>query len=425
MVKYESQHANRAKLRNFNKSVEEHKLLISSISSENQRLLDRFHSDIAIWEASFKAHNEGQETLNAAFLEEQKTSHDSAKVLKARWIAGEPKAIVQHANMVLNASNYSHLLQSKFDLAYLNDRKLVLVEFHLPTPDAIPLTKTSRYVQTTQEFKETYISEKEKRDLYDDICYQICLRTIHELFEADTHGHIDKIVFNGIVEYVDKSTGSTVSAVTMSLMVDRPEFTQLKLSHVEPKACFKSLKGVSASSLSGLVAIPPIMNLEKSDKRFIEARSVDLGNDGATNLASMDWQDFEHLIREIFEKEFSSRGGEVKVTQSSRDGGVDAVAFDPDPIIGGKIIIQAKRYTNTVGVSAVRDLYGTTMSEGATKGILVTTSDYGPDAYKFATGKPITLLSGSNLLHLLQKHGFHAKIDLQAARKEAGLSQTR
>ena len=56
---------------------------------------------------------------------------------------------------------------------------------------------------------------------------------------------------------------------------------------------------------------------------------------------------FEHLIREIFEKEFSANGGEVKITQASRDGGVDAVVFDPDPIRGGKIIIQAKRYTNT------------------------------------------------------------------------------
>ena len=82
----------------------------------------------------------------------------------------------------------------------------------------------------------------------------------------------------------------------------------------------------------------------------------------------MDWEDFEHLIRELFEKEFSVNGGEVKVTQASRDGGVDAVAFDPDPIRGGKIVIQAKRYTNTVGVSAVRDLYGTVLNEGATKG---------------------------------------------------------
>jgi len=92
---------------------------------------------------------------------------------------------------------------------------------------------------------------------------------------------------------------------------------------------------------------------------------------------------------------------------------VEAVAF----IRGGKIIIQAKRYTNTVGVSAVRDLYGTVMNEGATKGILVTTSDYGKDSYEFAKDKPITLLNGSNLLALLEKHGHKARINIKEAKK--------
>lgn len=109
----------------------------------------------------------------------------------------------------------------------------------------------------------------------------------------------------------------------------------------------------------------------------------------------------------------------MKITQASRDGGVDAVAFDPDPIRGGKIVIQAKRYTNTVSVSAVRDLYGTVMNEGAMKGILVTTADYGRDAFEFAKDKPLTLISGSELLYLLQKHGHHVKIDLQEARRLA------
>ena len=80
-------------------------------------------------------------------------------------------------------------------------------------------------------------------------------------------------------------------------------------------------------------------------------------------------------------------------------------------------MIQAKRYTNTVGVSSVRDLYGTVLNEGASKGILVTTADYGPDAYEFAKGKPLVLLSGANLLHLLEKHGHKAKIDLKEAKR--------
>jgi restriction system protein len=59
------------------------------------------------------------------------------------------------------------------------------------------------------------------------------------------------------------------------------------------------------------------------------------------------------------------------------------------------------------------------MNEGATKGVLVTTSGFGPDAHAFAKGKPLTLLDGSNLVHLLQKHGRTVRIDLREA-KELG-----
>ena len=118
----------------------------------------------------------------------------------------------------------------------------------------------------------------------------------------------------------------------------------------------------------------------------------------------------------MFGREFSRNGGEVKITQASRDGGVDAVAFDPDPFRGGKIIIQAKRYTHTLGVSAVRDLYGTVQHEGAMKGILVTTATFGTDAYTFAKDKPLTLISGAELLSMLERHGTRARINLAEAR---------
>ena len=205
-------------------------------------------------------------------------------------------------------------------------------------------------------------------------------------------------------------------ACLLSVLVDRATFAAIDLARVEPKSCFKGLKGVSAAILHSLTPIPPVMEMDREDRRFVDAREVGSSIDASTNLASISWEDFEHLVRELFEKEFASRGGEVKVTQASRDGGVDAIAFDADPISGGKIVIQAKRYTRTVGVAAVRDLYGAVMNDGASKGILVTTSDYGPDAYQFANGKPLTLLSGANLLHLLERHGYAARIDVAEAR---------
>src|SRR5438552_3429312 len=111
---------------------------------------------------------------------------------------------------------------------------------------------------------------------------------------------------------------------------------------------------------------------------------------------------------------FEKMGFEAKLTQASRDGGVDAVVFDKRPLMGGKVVIQAKRYKNTVGVAAVRELYGAMTNERANKAILVTTSSYGPDAYQFASDKPIELVDGGGLLHYLKEIGIEARIIMPA-----------
>ena len=203
----------------------------------------------------------------------------------------------------------------------------------------------------------------------------------------------------------------------MTLQANKGQFENIDIHNVNAKKCFKSLKGIAAPELASLIPVQPILMLNKNDTRFVDAYNVIENVENDYNLATMHWKDFENLVRELFEKEFCTQGSEVKITQSSHDGGVDAVIFDADPIRGGKIIIQAKRYTNIVGVSNVRDLYGTVLNEGAIKGILVTTSDYGTDSYEFAKGKPLTLLNGNNLLHLLEKQGKKASINLQAAKE--------
>jgi restriction system protein len=221
---------------------------------------------------------------------------------------------------------------------------------------------------------------------------------------------------NGYVIYDDPATGQRRRDVILSVAAKREELESIRLDRIEPEACFRSLRGVAASKIWELVPVQPLIRFNKDDNRFITAQAI-LDTLRDTNLATMDWQDFEHLIRELFEKEFGSGGAEVKVTQASRDRGVDAVVFDPDPLRGGKFIIQAKRYTNTVDVSAVRDLYGTVINEGASRGILVTTSNYGRDTYEFAKDKPLALINGQNLLHLLSKHGYRLRIDIKEAKQ--------
>ena len=357
------------------------------------------------------------ENKKKEFEEEKQRDNEALENIKSRYKEKGPKAIEEYCDLVLNGSQYPDYFLQNWVLEYREDSRIAVVEYDLPAPDQLPTVESYKYIKSRDEVSEKVLTQAARKKLYDSAIYQICIRTLHELFEADVINALDAVAFNGLVTNTNPATGIEETKLIMSIVANKDQFIAFDLSQVDPKATFKHMKGVAAASLVDLTPIPPIIQLDKSDKRFISGRNV-VGNlDDSVNLAAMHWDDFEHLIRELFEKEFVSSGGEVNVTQASSDGGVDAIAFDPDPIRGGKIVIQAKRYTNVVGVAAVRDLYGTVMNEGATKGILVTTSDYGKDSYEFAKEKPITLLNGSNLLSLLEKHGHKARINIAEAKK--------
>lgn len=304
-----------------------------------------------------------------------------------------------------------------YDVLYDKATRNVVIDVNLPLVTDYPNLKSVAYIKSRHEYKESYFNDVQMQKMYDDSIYKIILMYINRVFNINNQFDlIDNIVLNGFVESIDKTTGNEFTAYILSISIARENFKILNLKSIDAREWFKKEKGISAAKIAQITPIQPIQRLNKEDKRFVEGYNVVNEINDEVNLASIDWQDFENLIREIFQEEFNSSGGEVKITQASRDGGVDAVVFDPDPIRGGKIVIQAKRYTNVVGVSAVRDLYGTLMNEGAMKGILVTTSNYGNDAYEFAKSKPIQLINGAELLGLLEKHGHKAKIDLKEAK---------
>lgn len=377
---------------------------------EKQALMDQHATQFAAWKEDEKAFVASRDVTNAA-IEEQKRDY---------FLRKDSQAIVDYCDLVLSNSQYPNYFPQSYELDYNLESKILVVDYQLPSLESIPTLLEVRYVQSRDEYTEKHISQTQLNQLYDNLLYEIALRTIHELFEADQIDVLTIVVFNGYVNSVDPATGQESNSCILSLQAGKAEFQQINLARIDPKICFKNLKGIGSSKLYSLTPIAPLLKINREDSRFVSSYDVAYSIQETDNLAVMDWEDFEHLIREIFEKEFAVTGGEVKVTQASRDGGVDAVVFDPDPLRGGKIIIQAKRYSNTVGVSAVRDLYGTLMNEGANKGILVTTSDYGPDAYEFAKGKPLVLLNGGNLLHLLEKHGHRARIDLKEAKQMMG-----
>jgi restriction system protein len=339
-------------------------------------------------------------------LGEYRQQQSEFQELTAQTASGDPDAVVAYFSVVLEQSIYPDGFPQEFRVAYDNLAKQLAVDYELPNVALIPVIGEFRFVKTKDLIEEKLRKPAEVKEIYRDLVAATALRCLHECFAADGSHLIEILTFNGFVNTLDPATGQKIRPYVISVRVTAERFAEINLDRVDTKACLRNLGAQVSPQPAEMVAVKPIVEFDMIDKRFIGERDVLSAIDSRPNLMDLTPSEFEALVGNLFTK----MGLETKLTRASRDGGVDAVAFDTRPILGGKVVIQAKRYRHTVGVSAVRDLYGTMMNEGANKGILVATSSYGPDAYDFCRDKPIELIDGSGLLYHLEQVGVKARI---------------
>jgi len=361
-------------------------------------------------EAEKKAKREQLEAEDSAnrmaFMKKVQQRDQEVSELEAAYKEADPSAIITYTTMVLERSEYPEDFPQRFRLAYAPESKEMVIEYELPWTDVIPTATEYKYSKTKDAIDEKPRKSSEIKELYQDIVAAVTIRTIHEVLEADQGNHIQVVTFNGLVTTVDPATGKDVRPCLVSVRTTRDSFMDLNLRRIDKQVCLRNLGAQVSSRPDERLPVKPIVEFDMVDKRFIEQGDVLSNLDSRPNLMELTPSEFENLVSNLFGK----MGLETKLTRASKDGGVDAVAFDIRPILGGKVVIQAKRYKGTVGVSAVRDLYGTMLNEGASKGIIVATSGYGPDAYEFAKDKPLELIDGGGLLYLLDQVGVKAKI---------------
>ncbi|MFJ9647514.1 restriction endonuclease [Streptomyces sp. NPDC101206] len=323
--------------------------------------------------------------------------------------SGDAEAAVEYFSAALYASTaWPEALPRQVAAAYDPAARQLVLDWELPGYAVVPEARSVQYLPSTDQDKVKPRPVTERRALYRDLLAQCMLLVVRELYAADEFGVLDSVVVNGFVDCHDPVTGQEAQFVLGTVPAARSAFAGLRLEQVSAVDCLVSgLGGQLSARPDQLTAVRPGRRPDEVGGGVVSHGGPAAGADeDEPDLFAMDPIDFENLVAELFR----AMGMEAVTTQRSGDGGVDVEALDPAPIRGGRIVVQVKRYRNTVPPTAVRDLYGTVQDKGANKGVLVTTASFGPGSYTFANGKPLELVPGTALVDLLHQHGLRGRL---------------
>ncbi len=289
-------------------------------------------------------------------------------------------------------------------VAYLPAEQQVIADIDLPLLDAVPEQASCEYLPIKKTLKYKPLGVTARNTLYQLIIAQMALRTLRSIFAADRSGLARIVACNGYVDTINTATGQPAHWCLVSLQVPREDFDQLDLARVKPLDCLAYLHAKVSRTPEKCLPVQPIIDYPWDDLPYSDELDSAAGLDTVQNLLDLDGYEFEKLIRQLFEAipEFS----EVRRTRTHADGGIDLVAVNTTPFVGGRVAIQAKRYATyrKVDIAAVREIVGSISQRDFNKGILITTSDFTRAAREEATRLGIELYDRERLLWLLRHH---------------------
>ena len=220
---------------------------VKKIEAENERLYQAGVAAVREWSGRYRQHRQSQIQHN-----------ETIERRKADYLALLASAVEDYCRQILSASHLPEPLSRAFELQYFPESRTLLIEHTLPLPQDLPRVRGTKNVKSRGQHVDIRLSDTQLGPVYADVVYQICLRTLHELFAADVAQGLDWVVFNGWVEVPDPGAVDRKRCV-LSVRADKQQLGALNLLEMDAKACFKALKGVARAKLHSLEAVTPLM----------------------------------------------------------------------------------------------------------------------------------------------------------------------
>jgi restriction system protein len=372
--------------------------------AENSRNLTECGNTADARQEQFDRARAEHERLTAGEQERIQQQHDAVDRWAGDFAAGRRKAVADYFREVLATQRYPGDFPTGVKVAYLPAEQEVVADIDLPPLAAVPELASWEYLPIKKTFRYKQLGVTARNSLYQLIIAQMALRTLRCIFAADRSGLARIVACNGYVDTINTATGQPAHWCLVSLQVPREDFDQLDLARVRPLDCLSYLHAKVSRTPEKCLPVQPIIDYPWDDLPYSDELDSAAGLDSVQNLLDLDGYEFEKLVSQLFEAipEFQ----EVRRTRSRADGGIDLVAVNTTPFIGGRVAIQAKRYAShrKVDIAAVREIVGSISQREFNKGIIITTSDFTKAAREEATRLGIELYDRERLLWLLRHH---------------------
>jgi restriction system protein len=343
--------------------------------------------------------------------EHVRRQHAAVDQMARDFAEGKRKAVADYFSGALTVQRYPSDFPTGVKVAYLPPDHELRIDIDLPLMTAIPELESVEYLITKKELKYRKLATAARNKLYQQVVAQMALRTLRCVFAADPGGLVLEAACNGYVDTIDTATGQDVHWCLVSVQVPRAEFERLDLARVDPMDCLAYLHAKVSKTPEKYQPVQPIIEYPWDDLHYAEELDAAAGLDSVQNLLDLDGYEFEQLLVKLCQAipEFD----EVRRTRSRADGGIDLVAVNKTPFVGGRVAIQAKRYAphNKVDIAAVREIIGSISQREFTKGIIITTSGFTSAARQEAERLGVELYDGERLLWLLRNH-LHREFDI-------------
>lgn len=168
---------------------------------------------------------------------------------------GTDSAIQEYVGIVLGNSVYPEVLAVEHDFEFDSELKELALTVLVSPPSRLPTEKEYRFVKAKDEISATSLPKKELKDRYAGAVYQVALRSLHEIFEADRAGHINTIALTVATEAIDPATGLSKRTSLVAVGGERASFMTYDLSNIVPLASLEHLGASTSKSPYDVVGI--------------------------------------------------------------------------------------------------------------------------------------------------------------------------